>query len=80
MGVSNIITFDAHDPRVCNAIPLYGFDSFNPPYQYIKALSRAVPDLQIDKDHLMVISPDEGGYGTCCVFRRCLGCGHGYVL
>ena len=63
MGVSNIITFDAHDPRVCNAIPLYGFDSFNPPYQYIKALSRAVPDLQIDKDHLMVISPDEGAMG-----------------
>ncbi len=46
MGVSNIITFDAHDPRVCNAIPLYGFDSFNPPYQFIKGLFRSVPDLE----------------------------------
>ncbi len=73
MGVSNIITFDAHDPRVCNAIPLYGFDSFNPPYQYIKALSRAVPDLQIDKDHLMVISPDEGAMGRAMYFAGVLG-------
>lgn len=73
MGVSNIITFDAHDPRVCNAIPLYGFDSFNPPYQYIKALSRAVPDLQIDKDHLMVISPDEGAMGRAVYFAGVLG-------
>ena len=73
MGVSNIITFDAHDPRVCNAIPLYGFDSFNPPYQYIKALSRAVPDLQIDKDHLMVISPDEGAVGRAVYFAGVLG-------
>ena len=73
MGVSNIITFDAHDPRVCNAIPLYGFDSFNPPYQYIKALSRAVPDLQIDKDHLMIISPDEGAMGRAVYFAGVLG-------
>lgn len=73
MGVSNIITFDAHDPRVCNAIPRYGFDSFNPPYQYIKALSRAVPDLQIDKDHLMVISPDEGAMGRAVYFAGVLG-------
>ena len=73
MGVSNIITFDAHDPRVCNAIPLYGFDSFNPPYQYIKALSRAVPDLQIDKDHLMVISPDEGGMSRAIYLANNLG-------
>ena len=73
MGVSNIITFDAHYPRVCNAIPLYGFDSFNPPYQYIKALSRAVPDLQIDKDHLMVISPDEGAMGRAVYFAGVLG-------
>ena len=73
MGVSNIITFDAHDPRVCNAIPLYGFDSFNPPYQYIKALSRAVPDLQIDKDHLIVISPDEGSMGRAVYFAGVLG-------
>ncbi len=56
MGVSNIVTFDAHDPRVQNAIPLSGFDSFNPPYQFMKALFRAVPDLIPDKDHLMIIS------------------------
>ena len=60
MGVANIITFDAHDPRVQNAIPLSGFDSFNPPYQFMKALFRAVPDIRPDKDHLMIISPDEG--------------------
>jgi len=60
MGVSTIVTFDAHDPRVQNAIPLRGFDSFNPSYQFMKALLRAEPDLNIDKDHLMIISPDEG--------------------
>ena len=60
MGVSNIITFDAHDPRVQNAIPLKGFDSFNPAYQFMKALFRTVPDLHINKDELMIISPDEG--------------------
>ena len=73
MGVSNIITFDAHDPRVCNAIPLYGFDSFNPHYQYIKALTQAAPDLKIDKDHLMVISPDEGAMGRAVYFAGVLG-------
>ena len=72
MGVSNIITFDAHDPRVCNAIPLYGFDSFNPPYQFIRGLIRAVPDLKIDKDHLMVISPDEGAMGRAVYFAGVL--------
>lgn len=60
MGVSNIITFDAHDPRVQNAIPLSGFDNFMPTYQFVKTLFRHDPSLQIDKDHLMVISPDEG--------------------
>ncbi|HJA11686.1 MAG TPA: ribose-phosphate pyrophosphokinase [Candidatus Mediterraneibacter merdipullorum] len=60
MGVSNIITFDAHDPRVQNSIPLSGFDSFSPSYQLMKALFRAVPDLTPDKEHLMIISPDEG--------------------
>ncbi len=59
MGVSNIITFDANDPRVQNAIPLNGFDIFYPPYQFVKALLREEPDLVIDKDHLMIISPDE---------------------
>ena len=60
MGVSNIITFDAHDPRVQNAIPLHGFDNFMPTYQFVKAFLRHYPNLPIDQDHLMVISPDEG--------------------
>lgn len=60
MGVSNIITFDAHDPRVQNAIPLHGFDNFMPTYQFVKAFLRHYPNLPIDKEHLMVISPDEG--------------------
>lgn len=60
MGVSNILTFDAHDPRVQNAIPLNGFDNFMPTYQFVKALLTQYPDLQIDKEHFMVISPDEG--------------------
>lgn len=73
MGVTNIITFDAHDPRVCNAIPLYGFDSFNPPYQFIKGLMRTQPDIQIDKEHLMVISPDEGAMERAVYFAGVLG-------
>ena len=56
MGVTNIITFDAHDPRVQNATPLNGFDSFQPPYQFMKALLRTEPDLQVDNDHLMIIA------------------------
>ena len=60
MGVSNIITFDAHDPRVQNSIPLSGFDNLMPTYQFVKTLLKHDPDLQLDKDHLMVISPDEG--------------------
>lgn len=60
MGVSNVITVDAHDPRVCNAIPLMGFDNVIPSYQVLKAMFAAFPDLVIDKDHFMVISPDEG--------------------
>lgn len=73
MGVSNIITFDAHDPRVQNAIPLSGFDSFNPPYQFLKALFRAVPDIIPDKDHLMIISPDEGAMHRAVYFSNVLG-------
>lgn len=73
MGVTNIITFDAHDPRVQNAIPLKGFDSFNPPYQFMKALFRDVPDLIADKDHLMIISPDEGAMGRAVYFSNILG-------
>lgn len=73
MGVSNIITFDAHDPRVQNSIPLLGFDNFNPPYQFIKALLRAEPDLPVDKDHLMIISPDEGAMHRAVYFSNVLG-------
>jgi len=60
MGVANIITFDAHDPRVMNAIPLCGFENVLPTYQMLKALLRSVKDLHIDKDNMMVVSPDEG--------------------
>ena len=73
MGVDNIFTFDAHDPRVQNAIPLNGFDSFNPLYQFIKALFKAEPDLKADKDHLMIISPDEGAMQRAVYFSNVLG-------
>ena len=63
MGVDNIITFDAHDPRVQNSIPLNGFETVQASYQFIKNLLRTEPDLQIDSNHMMVISPDEGGMG-----------------
>ena len=73
MGVSNILTFDAHDPRVQNAIPLHGFDNFNPPYQHMKALLKDVPDITIDKDHLMIVSPDEGAMHRAVYFSNILG-------
>jgi ribose-phosphate pyrophosphokinase len=73
MGVSNIITFDAHDPRVCNAIPLSGFDNVRPSYQMIKALIKEVPDIVIDKENLMMISPDEGAMGRCMYYSSVLG-------
>ena len=73
MGVENIITFDAHDPRISNAIPLNGFDSFNPAYQFMKALLREVPDIIVDKDHLMVISPDEGAMSRAVYLSGILG-------
>lgn len=73
MGVSNIITFDAHDPRVQNAIPLHGFDNFTPPYQFIKALLNKEKHLIIDKEHLMVISPDEGAMNRSVYFANNLG-------
>lgn len=60
MGVDNILTFDAHDPRVENAIPLHGFETVRPTYQFVKGLLGTVKDLQIDSEHMMVISPDEG--------------------
>ena len=73
MGVSNIITFDAHDPRVQNAIPLKGFDNFSANYQFMKALLRAEPDLNVDKDHLMIISPDEGAMHRAVYLSNVLG-------
>ena len=73
MGVDNIITFDAHDPRVQNAIPLKGFETVQPVYQFIKGLFKAVPDLHIDKDTMMIISPDEGGMGRAVYFANVLG-------
>ena len=73
MGVSNFITFDAHDPRVQNATPLKGFDNFTPPYQFIRSLLDNVPDLIIDKDHMIVISPDEGALDRAVYFSSVLG-------
>ena len=72
-GVNNIITFDAHDPRINNSIPLNGFDNFLPPYQFIRALLDKNKDLLIDKDHLMVISPDEGAMHRAVYFANVLG-------
>ena len=73
MGVSNFITFDAHDPRVQNATPLKGFDNFTPPYQFIRSLLRYEKDLIIDKDHMIVISPDEGAMGRAVYYANVLG-------
>ena len=73
MGVDNIITFDAHDPRVQNAIPLKGFENVQPVYQMIKALVNNVPDIKMDPEHTMVISPDEGGMGRCIYYSTVLG-------
>ena len=73
MGVDNIITFDAHDPRVQNAIPLKGFETVQPAYQFVKGLLRNVDDLEIDADHLMMISPDEGGMGRAIYLANVLG-------
>ena len=73
MGVQNIITFDAHDPRVQNAIPLNGFDSFMPTYAFLKAILKKFPTLKINKDNLMVISPDEGAMGRSIYLANNLG-------
>ena len=73
MGVDNIITFDAHDPRVQNAIPLHGFETVQPAYQFIKGLLRNVEGLKVDADHMMVISPDEGGMGRAIYIANVLG-------
>lgn len=73
MGVDNIITFDAHDPRVQNAIPLSGFETVRPTYQFVKGLLRNVKDLEIDSDHMMAISPDEGATGRAIYLANVLG-------
>lgn len=73
MGVTNIVTFDAHDPRVANAIPLMGFDNFFPTYQFLKALLKSEPDIRLVIDHLMIISPDEGAMSRAVYFSNVLG-------
>lgn len=73
LGVENILTFDAHDSRVQNAIPLGGFENIQPYYQMIKALVRAVPDVQLDAEHNVIISPDEGGMSRCIYYSSLLG-------
>ena len=73
MGVSNIITFDAHDPRVQNAIPTSGFESLMPTYQFIKCLLKSTPDLELDNDHMMIISPDEGAMHRAIYFANHFG-------
>ena len=73
MGVESIITFDAHDPRVQNAIPLRTFETIRPTYQFIKALLRNVPDLQVDSEHMMIISPDEGAMSRAVYFANVIG-------
>jgi ribose-phosphate pyrophosphokinase len=73
MGVDNIITFDAHDPRVQNAIPLNGFETVSPTYQFIKGLLSNVSDLTIDSDHMMIISPDEGGMSRAIYTANVMG-------
>ena len=73
MGVTNIITFDAHDPRVQNAIPLHGFESIMPTYQMLKAMCRTYDDLKINKENMMVISPDEGAISRNIYYSSALG-------
>ena len=77
MGVQNIITFDAHDPRLMNAVPLMSFDNVMPTYQVLKTLLKKMPDLSFDKDSFMVISPDEGAINRNMYFSSVLGCNLG---
>ena len=77
MGISNIITFDAHDPRLMNAVPIMSFDNVMPTYQVLKTLLAHMPDLEFDKDHFMVISPDEGAMNRNMYFSSVLGCNLG---
>ena len=73
MGVSNLITFDAHDPRVQNAIPLHGFENIRTSYQMIKAMLHTYPDLEVNPDEMMIISPDEGGMSKCMYYSSMMG-------
>ena len=73
MGVSNVVTVDAHDPRVCNAVPLMGFDNVMPSYQVLKAMFADFPDLVVDKDHFMVVSPDEGALQRNMFYASVMG-------
>ena len=73
MGITNLITFDAHDPRVQNAIPLHGFENVRTSYQMLKALLRIYPDINIDPDKTMIISPDEGGMAKCMYYSSVMG-------
>lgn len=73
MGVENILTFDAHDPRVQNAVPLMGFDNIIPSYQVLKAMFKAIPDLKCDKDDMMIVSPDEGALARNMYYASVLG-------
>ncbi len=73
MGVDNIITFDAHDPRVMNSIPLNGFETVQASYQFIKGLLNGVKDLDISPEHMMVVSPDEGGMSRAIYMANVLG-------
>ena len=73
MGVSNIVTFDAHDPRVHNAVPLMGFDNVMPSYQVLKALFNRYPDIHPDRDHLMIVSPDEGAMNRNMYYASVMG-------
>ena len=77
MGVENIITFDVHDPRMMNAIPLTNFDNIMPTYQVLKTLLKKMPDINFDKDHFMVVSPDEGAINRNMYFSSVLGCNLG---
>ena len=73
MGVADVLTFDAHDPRVHNAVPLMGFDNAMPSYQVLKCLLRSIPDLKPDRDHLMIVSPDEGAMNRNMYYASALG-------
>ncbi len=73
MGVSNFITFDAHDPRISGVSPMANFDNFTPPYQFLRSIMHSIPDLIVDKDHIVVISPDEGAVDRAVYFAGVIG-------